>query len=365
MSDSAVDNILKQHGITRTPGGAEPEPAAQPASPEPAPAAEPEPAANPAAAAEPAVDPAASTDPQGGEDPPPAPAFDFKAAFGDRYESADSVKEVLSNYEKLNAEYKVLKNTNPYASDEVEAINKFVSNGGDLQKYYQLSGLDVEKMSDAAVIAAKLQIEQGLSRDDADWSVKDRYKVDPEAEEDDPSRRDVERRMSIEAKLARQWLADHKSKSLDLPDRNALLQQRITNLEPMILDLAGKIDSPTLELENAEKYQYSENAVRQAVEQVKGMLGSPQFADLQDNPEGRRTLSNYMKLFAQMNDFQSIVNFAVSEANRVRDLAEAKAKANPGEGLTGQPTPATPAKTGKDTVESQVEWIAKNFGVRI
>lgn len=266
---------MKAAGFTQTPiEDNPPTPSTEPPTP-PAASAEP-----PKAADAPPIPP---TDTPAAEptlkfaptaDVPPAPVadeFDSEKYFGVKLEKAE-IQKRITEYEKVQNELSTLKNTNPFANDEVKRFNEAMSKGVTKDAFFKVDGVDIEKLTPLEKVVTQLMWQKGLTEEKAKLLVNHKYSLDAVADElaSDTEKAAVEKtkelanlQLEMDAKDAGEFLSQFKVKTLSPPPPPAYESKVEETWKPHLpeivkgfgtMEIGGfKYDVPKTVLEDAEK----------------------------------------------------------------------------------------------------------------
>ena len=226
-----------------------------PTEPTPTPAAPQEPPA-PAAVVTPTPTPTEPT--------PPVPTF--SEMFEGKYNSADDVKKVLSDYE---ARVKELETREPdFANDDLRFKNYALKAGFDEPKANVLKAVKDGTLTDPKdIVAARLQIEFGWDKQRVDNYMNRTYKLGEEYDAEDPDVMAAKDQLEMTAVIAKSFLQDQADK-VQVPqkvDYQSIVQQQVENWKPVlpnivkensVLKVADGIDYavPQETLASVEKY---------------------------------------------------------------------------------------------------------------
>jgi len=222
-----------------------------------------EPTPTPAAPQEPSA-PEVVVTPTPTEPTPPVPTF--SEMFEGKYNSADDVKKVLSDYE---ARVKELETREPdFANDDLRFKNYALKAGFDEPKANVLKAVKDGTLTDPKdIVAARLQIEFGWDKQRVDNYMNRTYKLGEEYDAEDPDVMAAKDQLEMTAVIAKSFLQDQADK-VQVPqkvDYQSIVQQQVENWKPVlpnivkensVLKVADGIDYavPQETLASVEKY---------------------------------------------------------------------------------------------------------------
>ncbi len=313
-----------------------------PTSQEPAPIAPTEPPAP--AATEPPAEPAPGSQPQATPPTPPADAplpsagIDLNGKFNNRFKSLDEVETYLSETEAKA-------NKDPFANDMIRNLNKAVAEGVDPELYMSVSSIDLEKLSPVDTLVLEMQWKNPqISREDAEFLVKQNYKIPEEGETpdlSDPVVREGQLRMKMDDAKAKAFLAQHKAEVLTSPveKQKAALTQAWTPVIPAVID---RLKTSNITVKSGETFAitHTDAAVKVAQEVLTGAINQGMFDQMPDKVG--MEMANMMIRSAMVNaDVEHIAN-VIADSVKQKSLDEKHNPRMPG----GSSTP--PASTPED-----------------
>lgn len=224
-----------------------------------------EPTPTPAAPQEtPAPEAVVTPTPTPTEPTPPVPTF--SEMFEGKYNSADDVKKVLSDYE---ARVKELETREPdFANDDLRFKNYALKAGFDEPKANVLKAVKDGTLTDPKdIVAARLQIEFGWDKQRVDNYMNRTYKLGEEYDAEDPDVMAAKDQLEMTAVIAKSFLQEQADK-VQVPqkvDYQSIVQQQVENWKPVlpnivkensVLKVADGIDYavPQETLASVEKY---------------------------------------------------------------------------------------------------------------
>lgn len=179
------------------------------------------------------------------------------------FESADAL---LDAYQSLNTEIESLKAQNPYASEEVKALNDYISKGGSVETFASIQAVKTESLSDLeAIILADSwknpSVDIAKIRDH--FSQKYNVPVDELGERDKAAVDRMEKGMSYDADIARSFINAHKQKTavpdaeLQRQQTQAEQEQRVTSWNAPLSTVMSSLKSIEIPLEGNTSIQYA------------------------------------------------------------------------------------------------------------
>lgn len=275
MQDIALEQAFAAAGMKASDPFAapaqEPTPAPAPAAPAAAepPVAEPTPAPV-AATPEPTPTPApaeptpAPTEPT----PTPAPVVEFNW-------SELGVKDAQELKSRL-AELEEKANKDPFASPYVKALNEAAAKGIPVEVFNAVYSVDPKNLTPAQAISLKYQWEAGLSKEEADTLVQNKYRLGEEYDETDPDVKRSRIELKVDAAMATTFIESHRAKELTSPVEQQV-QQNLSTWQPVIGPLVQTYGSFKMP-EGIADYAVSPDTLKAATELMNSVISSPGFS---------------------------------------------------------------------------------------
>jgi HrpA-like RNA helicase len=290
---------------------------------EPTPPPAPEPGAAPA---EPETEPSA------------APSFDPKLTFGEEYDSVDKVKSVLGDYNKVKerlADYEKRVESNPYIKSRLQ----WVSEGRDESLHDLVYHSDPEKLSPAQKVALKLQIESGLTPDEAQRHVNYTYKQGEDFDAEDPTVVYAQTQLKIDAKAADTFIQQWRAKASEpLPTFDYARQVETWN--PHVDKTVEALNN--IDLLDGIKFAADPASLNAVREHLKTVLGTEGVQMDINNPQDMQALQTMAKEHYIAKNFDRILSYYRNEWEKAAIRKDANVPQP-----AGTQTPPAPGKAGE------------------
>jgi len=168
----------------------------------------------------------------------PEPSFDFKAIFGDELDSADKVKQTLTEYQ---SKLKELETREPdFANDDLRFKNYALKAGFDEPKANILKSVKDGTLTDPKdIVAARLQVEYGWDKQRVDNYMNRTYKLGEEYDAEDPDVQAAKDQLEMTAVIAKSFLQEQADK-VQVPqkvDYQSIVQQQLETWKPVLPNL--------------------------------------------------------------------------------------------------------------------------------
>ena len=168
----------------------------------------------------------------------PEPSFDFKAIFGDDLDSADKVKQTLTDYQ---SRLKELETREPdFANDDLRFKNYALKAGFDEPKANILKSVKDGTLTDPKdIVAARLQVEYGWDKQRVDNYMNRTYKLGEEYDAEDPDVQAAKDQLEMTAVIAKSFLQEQADK-VQVPqkvDYQSIVQQQLETWKPVLPNL--------------------------------------------------------------------------------------------------------------------------------
>ena len=265
------------------------------------------------------------------EAPTTEPSYEFEDLLieksNGKFTSYEDVVEVMEALEKSSQ--------NQFANEQIENLNKYVAEGGDIMDFLTTQLTDYESMSDEQLIKSMWSInEKDLTPEEIDLLYRDTYKLDEE------------QWTSTEVKLAKIKLKREaksaKEELLKLQAQNAIPKSVKSNQEEQAArELANKewikkVETSARKLktvdvqvsEQGEKFSYKipEETVKSVRKNNKDLS---KFWSRYINEDGSEDMDALNRDMAILNDFDNIVRAVYSQARSVGKETVVKDLKNP------------------------------------
>jgi len=265
------------------------------------------------------------------EAPTTEPSYEFEDLLieksNGKFTSYEDVVEVMEALEKSSQ--------NQFANEQIENLNKYVAEGGDIMDFLTTQLTDYESMSDEQLIKSMWSInEKDLTPEEIDLLYRDTYKLDEE------------QWTSTEVKLAniklKREAKSAKEELLKLQSQNAIPKSVKSNQEEQAArELANKewikkVETSARKLktvdvqvsEQGEKFSYKipEETVKSVRKNNKDLS---KFWSRYINEDGSEDMDALNRDMAILNDFDNIVRAVYSQARSVGKETVVKDLKNP------------------------------------
>lgn len=265
------------------------------------------------------------------EAPAAEPSYEFEDLLieksNGKFTSYEDVVEVMEALEKSSQ--------NQFANEQIENLNKYVAEGGDIMDFLTTQLTDYESMSDEQLIKSMWSInEKDLTPEEIDLLYRDTYKLDEE------------QWTSTEVKLAKIRLKREaksaKEELLKLQSQNAIPKSVKSNQEEQAArELANKewikkVETSARKLktvdvqvsEQGEKFSYTipEETIKSVRKNNKDLS---KFWSRYINEDGSEDMDSLNRDMAILNDFDNIVRAVYSQARSVGKETVVKDLKNP------------------------------------
>ena len=265
------------------------------------------------------------------EAPTTEPSYEFEDLLieksNGKFTSYEDVVEVMEALEKSSQ--------NQFANEQIENLNKYVAEGGDIMDFLTTQLTDYESMSDEQLIKSMWSInEKDLTPEEIDLLYRDTYKLDEE------------QWTSTEVKLAniklKREAKSAKEELLKLQSQNAIPKSVKSNQEEQAArELANKewikkVETSARKLktvdvqvsEQGEKFSYTipEETVKSVRKNNKDLS---KFWSRYINEDGSEDMDALNRDMAILNDFDNIVRAVYSQARSVGKETVVKDLKNP------------------------------------
>jgi hypothetical protein len=135
----------------------------------------------------------------------------------------------LRTYEEENTNLKARAETNPFANDFTKKLNDlYASNANEsqIQAFMAINKVNIDELSPLQASSLALQVKFGLTPEDAEIYLRDKYGVDPE-QPDQPLSKQAEIALKIDSATDRDFLRTHKAQVSQIPANQQEQQERL------------------------------------------------------------------------------------------------------------------------------------------
>lgn len=283
-------------------------------------------------------------------DPPATPPVDLKSIFGEEYGDADKVKSLLGELPTLReriAEYeKKVKavDENPYIKSRLA----WQQEGRDESLHDLVYYNDPAKMTPEQKVALKLQIDHGLSPQEAEQYVNLTYKIGEDYDAEDPSVVQARMQLKIDGgaadKFINQW-REQQTQPVPKYDYAAQVQSWTPQIEKSIEGLKG------IELIDGIKYIGDDQGLADVRNHLSSVLSTEGVQMDLSSPQDVQALQTMARDHYIARNFDKIVGYLRNEWEKAQNLKNSNV-----------PTPAgnqTPPPAGKSQEAAIFGQIAK------
>ena len=284
--------------------------------------------------------------------------FNFSETFGEQYDSPDTIKQHLEEYNKLaeqskswsekEQEYKqqLTQQNNPYADEQLYVLNELAkkTESKDLATLSVIASKAYDEMADLDVVVLKRMQDEGISKKDAIDFVKDEYGLDiePDFYEDmsdeekereqkryDRDKRLAERKLSVEAKKAKVDF-DNLTKDMKMPEVQELDMEKVnaerqkkydeavtgwSQVYDKVTEGGGKmtyqIPGKDGKLEDFIDYEFDSEIDKQLRDEVVDIMAQGGY---QYNEEALGTMTEYIQTRKTLMNLPNIIKVAADKA---------------------------------------------------
>lgn len=231
--------------------------------------------------------------------------------FGDKFKSFEEITSKLGELDQINTRYTQAEqkakdlesklSENEFANDYVKGLNKFVKDGGDMDVYNKVAGIDVTKISEKDALVLKYQFQHGMSKEDAEFKVARRYKIGEEFNAEDPDVRESRIDLQIEGREAKDFLSKYKAEQLVPPgakteaDQKQLVQSRIASWQPHTNTLLTSLNKVEVPFDEKKGDTISFNIPKETIDHLSGhMQVVLENMDVAPDEQGRQWLKDVL-----------------------------------------------------------------------
>lgn len=257
---------------------------------------------------------------------PPAAAFDFKATFGEDFGDADRIKATLEEYktikEKVGEYESKLKSYDGVEDPYVKSLLNWVREGKDRATHDIVYHSDPEKLDAAGKVAVMMQVQDGLTPEQAMLIVEDRYKLGEDYDQEDRSVRAARALLEADANKAHKFLAEFRAKeSQPLPqwDGQAHIKAWQGHIETTVKGLSS------IDLPDGSKYEVPKESLQALQAHIETIVGTEEVDLDLGNPKSKETLGVIAKDFLKAREFDNIINHMKTQWEKAKILEQSHA----------------------------------------
>lgn len=193
----------------------------------------------------------------------------FKKTFGDKFDAADKVKNVLTRAEQLELENTTLKTADPLSfikDPYIKGLVKATNDGVPKEAYDRVASVDTEKLSEKDAMVTMLMWKKGHTKEDAEFLVNEKYKLDPTLNIEDPAVRLARLDFKTDAADAKKFITDFKAQSLTPPAvaADTKMEEQHAVLAPVVAQLADNLKVFKLDDNDANPFTVPDDVSREA-----------------------------------------------------------------------------------------------------
>jgi hypothetical protein len=268
-------------------------------------------------------------------------AFNPKEIFGEDYDSVDKVKEVLGkakDYEVRLSEYEKKVKDSEVSDPYLKSIISWHQQGKDRSLHDLVYFSDPSKMEPQEKIALKLQIESGLTRDEAMAYVSHNYKLGEDFDDEDPSVSAARVAMKIDAGSADRFISEWREKeSQPAPtfDYAAQVQTWTPHIESTVQGLKS------FEVLDGIAFQADDKMIADVSNHIKTVLGTEGVEMDINDPKQQEALKAMAKDHFVAKNFDKILTWYRNEWEKKATLKESNARPEAGRPLGESTAPKT------------------------
>jgi len=274
---------------------------------------------------------------------PPTPvAGEFKpeVIFGEEYDSLDKVKAELQAAKELKGkvtEYESkLKETvveDPY----IRSLIDWTKQGKDRSLHDLVYASDPSKMTPEQKVAMKLQVDTGLSPQEASEYVTSKYMIGEDFDESDPQVRKARLELKIDSTTADKELSQWRAKQMEaVPEFD--YQAQAKSWEPHIQATVNTVKE--LELPNGTKFPVPQTVLEGVQNHIKTVLTTEGVEMNASDPEQQKMVQSIAMDYIKARSFEDAMKYLTIE------MEKAKIKESSVIPPTKPTTPHTPGKGG-------------------
>jgi hypothetical protein len=268
---------------------------------------------------------------------PPAPeapkpdAFNPKEIFGEDYDSVDRVKEVLGKakeYEGRLAEYEKKIKESETEDPYIRSLITWNKQGKDRQLHDLVYFSDPSKMEPQEKIALKLQIESGVSREEAMAYVAHTYKLGEDFDAEDQAVKAAQVAMKIDANSADRFISEWREKeSQPAPtfDYAAQVQTWTPHIDATVQGLKS------FEVMDGISFQADDKMLADVTDHIKTVLGTEGVEMDASDPKQMEALKTMATEHFVAKNFKNILTWYRNEWEKAATLKESNARPSAGQ----------------------------------
>lgn len=257
------------------------------------------------------VAPEAKTEPV---TPPTPPVFNPKEIFGEEYGDVDAVKQewerlksVKGEYEKLRGEYEKSKAPeDPY----LQSLTDWVRQGKDRKLHDLVYESNPENLTPQQKVALKLQIETGLTADEAMRLVEHQYKLGEGFDPEDADVQVAQISLKVAATEAHKYLDQFRAKASE-PAPTFDYAAQVKSWEPHVTSTLGTLKE--IPLSDDIKYPVSQETYNAALSHINAVLGTEGVQMDHRDPAQITAIKQMARDFIVARELDSILKYQRTE----------------------------------------------------
>lgn len=245
------------------------------------------------------------------------PTVQPKEILGEEFASWDEVKTVLTKSKEAESKVAELEKNlkeNEFANEEIRALNKAAKSGVSRESFDMASKADTAKMTPQQILSMDLQVSKGLSKEDADFRVSQKYKLGEEFLESDPTVRDARIEMKIDAQDAKERVDAFRVDKLT-PEPVKLAEKKLAAWEPVLPQVMETIKTIPLEVEGM-AYPVSPELLKKATDHARKFVSSELLNLDPTTPEGKETVQNVLQAYVWANEGPKMLRYQATEIEK-------------------------------------------------
>lgn len=262
---------------------------------------------------------------------PKPDAFNPKEIFGEDYDSVDRVKEVLGKakeYEGRLAEYEKKIKESEIEDPYIKSLISWNKQGKDRQLHDLVYFSDPSKMEPQEKIALKLQIESGVSREEAMAYVAHTYKLGDDFDAEDQAVKAAQVAMKIDANSADRFISEWREKeSQPAPtfDYAAQVQAWTPHIDATVQGLKS------FEVLDGIAFQADDKMLADVANHIKTVLGTEGVEMDASDPKQMEALKTMATEHFVAKNFKNILTWYRNEWEKSTTLKESNVRPSAGQ----------------------------------
>lgn len=253
--------------------------------------------------------------------PPEIPVSgDFKpeVIFGEGFDSVDKVKAELAAAKELKdkvAQYESQLKAAQVEDPYIKSLIDWTKQGKDRSLHDLVYHSDPQKMTPEQKVALKLQIETGLSAQDAADYVASKYMIGEDFDESDATVRKARLEMKIDSTLADKELSQWREKQM-APVQGYDYQAQVKSWEPHVQATVNTVKE--LELAPGIKYPVPADVLAGVQEHINKVLGTEGVEMDASDAEQQKAVQSMASDYIKARTFESALKYLTVEMEKAR-----------------------------------------------